>query len=1287
MCLAFAGTTWAAVDMADNFDNYALGPLTGQTASNGQVWLNPYDGSSWAVNLIVDESHAMGGTGKGVGGNGVANALYGYATLPLNGTVTDGKVVVSADIKGGSTYYHQFGLSDSVSGKTLQIGYTSGLGRLWFDGIIATSSPYAGEFIGYASDWIHIAMTIDLDARSAVVEWNWGASSGSWTSDTWGESIVFDPDRVVLMSYAATGSPSNGSFDNLQVSIPAPQAATPAFTPDGGTYSEAQSVTITCATPGATIRYTTDGTDPTETNGTVIASGGTVNVAHGLMLKAKAWAAGLTPSFVKAAQYFVTVGTFVDANPSNTVPESAFVITGEMPSGYDYDNDNLWQYTADDGGLSYFLSNAIVENGPVLATTVSDLPLGTYRVYVALLVYPKDLSAYPIIFRARLNDQDWITDYSRFGTPTGVTNSWLAQTQYLLGTVRNATGFTVEIDDYYQNSVFGIYDGVVYEYLGVDTATPEFSPDAGAYGEAVNVVITCATPGATIRYTTDGSEPTETNGTVIASGSSVLVDHGLTLKARAWADGKLPSLVKSALYRFFTFADTWDDKTVFGPTVAPAGVDWNVESGLFNADRNVTVPGFGFLNPVSQGLMFNPNSTSRISVDFGSIVPETPVEARLKLMQTDGQGIYNTFGFGLKDNDPTSYSYGYYYQQNASPNPATYNASSGFHTMIVTGPGPDDWAPYGTDAPGAALSAVAGEWNYLKMIFDRSQPEGYQVAVWQAISSDKSLIYDDPSLTWQLVAHWGDIQYLDNISQFFMTNNGSLLSWAVDDVEIVCTLRDVPEAVAAPAFTPDGGILTGPTDVVISCATSGATIRYTTDGTVPTESTGTLIASGGSVNISSSTVLTARAFKSGLAASTSKSAYYYFQTLNRPTPIYYSNAVTVDGDLSDWSDATWAPLDQVYDGTPSDIAEAYYAARWGAGGQKVYVAAKVRDTAHFFTDTYSSWNGRDAIEVYIHTTGETGDYGSSQEPAQHYTLGITNSNRSAVWSRIGADLAIPVSADFTSAGREGTGADAGWLFYEAALTPFEYFGGLVSKPNVISTLSAGQIIGLDVAAVGHNGSAYTGMKAENTMTGKFMSIASLGLHMLAPAPLANVSIIEAKQLPNGTEVATSGVVSAVFTDFLNIESADRSAGIRVNKTAHGRSVGQIVDVTGTVDTLATGERYINASDVTPTGGSGNILPFALTNKALGGTTLGLQSGVEGGVGPNNIGLLIRTSGKVGTKGSGWFMIDDGSGVTVKVYGTVPGGTPYVVVTGASSCEKDGSLKIQRVIQATSIQTL
>lgn len=48
-----------------------------------------------------------------------------------------------------------------------------------------------------------------------------------------------------------------------------PAVAEPVISPNGGSFAASQEVTITCETSGATIRYTTDDTDPTATTGTV----------------------------------------------------------------------------------------------------------------------------------------------------------------------------------------------------------------------------------------------------------------------------------------------------------------------------------------------------------------------------------------------------------------------------------------------------------------------------------------------------------------------------------------------------------------------------------------------------------------------------------------------------------------------------------------------------------------------------------------------------------------------------------------------------------------------------------------------------------------------------------------------------------------------------------------------------------------------------------------------------------------------------------------------------------
>ena len=87
------------------------------------------------------------------------------------------------------------------------------------------------------------------------------------------------------------------------------EVATPIFTPAAGTYNEAQNVTITTETDGATIYYTTDGTDPDETSTEYTAA---IPVAETMTIKAIAVKDGYTDSEIATAEYtIVDTGNWV----------------------------------------------------------------------------------------------------------------------------------------------------------------------------------------------------------------------------------------------------------------------------------------------------------------------------------------------------------------------------------------------------------------------------------------------------------------------------------------------------------------------------------------------------------------------------------------------------------------------------------------------------------------------------------------------------------------------------------------------------------------------------------------------------------------------------------------------------------------------------------------------------------------------------------------------------------------------------------------------------------------
>lgn len=196
-------------------------------------------------------------------------------------------------------------------------------------------------------------------------------------------------------------------------------------------------------------------------------------------------------------------------------------------------------------------------------------------------------------------------------------------------------------------------------------------------------------------------------------------------------------------------------------------------------------------------------------------------------------------------------------------------------------------------------------------------------------------------------------------------------------------------------------------------------------------------------------------------------------------------------------------------------------------------------------------------------------------------------------------------------------------------------------------------------------------------------------------PGSEPRIGEARGLANGSPVILfQKVVTADIGTYFYIEEPDRSSGLKVNRTSP--PVGSLVNVSGSMNTV-NGEREVGAAVVEVTGSTAPPAPLGLSNVRIGGEAAGpFTPGVQGGWGLNNIGLLVRTWGKVkAVVGSFYLYIDDGSnlkdgygytGVRVDVSG-LSGWTPpptgkTVMVTGLSSTATIAG-KIQRRIKVRS----
>ncbi len=198
-------------------------------------------------------------------GNSQTLTLTGFSgytisniTLQMHSNASKGAGKLSYSTDGGSTYTYLVGSSSSGSNFNSNDWYGS----------------WSTSYVSISKD-----VTINATSSDLIIK------------------IEATVNSLYCKSYKLTYSTNGGSTQTV---------ATPTFSPAAGTYTEAQNVSISSETDGATIYYTTDGSAPT-TSSTVFSE--PINISTTTTIKAIAVKEGFDNSGVATATYTLELPT------------------------------------------------------------------------------------------------------------------------------------------------------------------------------------------------------------------------------------------------------------------------------------------------------------------------------------------------------------------------------------------------------------------------------------------------------------------------------------------------------------------------------------------------------------------------------------------------------------------------------------------------------------------------------------------------------------------------------------------------------------------------------------------------------------------------------------------------------------------------------------------------------------------------------------------------------------------------------------------------------------------
>jgi hypothetical protein len=161
-------------------------------------------------------------------------------------------------------------------------------------------SPVAGTYPN--------SVTVSISAANgATIYYTTNGTAPTHSSAVYSGALTVTSSETIEAIAAVSGF-FDSPVASAAYTIP-PPAATPTFTPAPGTYTTSQSVTISDATPGTTIYYTTDNSTPTTGSAKYT---GAISVSSTTTIKAMAASGSVSNSAVAAATYTISLPSTIN---------------------------------------------------------------------------------------------------------------------------------------------------------------------------------------------------------------------------------------------------------------------------------------------------------------------------------------------------------------------------------------------------------------------------------------------------------------------------------------------------------------------------------------------------------------------------------------------------------------------------------------------------------------------------------------------------------------------------------------------------------------------------------------------------------------------------------------------------------------------------------------------------------------------------------------------------------------------------------------------------------------